>query len=147
MYERLLVPIDGAELSERAIQKSIELAQQLGAAITGFVAEPQAPIPSEGTSPARIRDTMSAFAERGAEHANKLLARFERQARAAGVAFDGQHAQSHDVGQAIAEAALQHHCDMIVMITHGRGAFGQLLMGSHTKTVLSRSAVPLLVLH
>ena len=33
------------------------------------------------------------------------------------------------------------------MVTHGRGAFGELLFGSHTKTVLSRSKLPLLVLH
>jgi nucleotide-binding universal stress UspA family protein len=36
---------------------------------------------------------------------------------------------------------------MIVMVTHGRGAFGELLFGSHTKNVLSKSKIPLLVLH
>ena len=35
---------------------------------------------------------------------------------------------------------------MIVMVTHGRGAFGELLFGSHTKNVLAKSKMPLLVL-
>ena len=33
------------------------------------------------------------------------------------------------------------------MATHGRGAFGDLLFGSHTKAVMARTKVPLLVLH
>ena len=45
MYKRILVPVDGNELTDRAIEASIELAQQLGAAITGFVAEPLLPVP------------------------------------------------------------------------------------------------------
>ena len=37
--------------------------------------------------------------------------------------------------------------DMIGMVTHDRDAFGELLFGSHTKTVLARRKLPLLVLH
>jgi nucleotide-binding universal stress UspA family protein len=33
------------------------------------------------------------------------------------------------------------------MATHGRGAFGELMFGSHTKRVMAASRVPLLVLH
>ena len=36
---------------------------------------------------------------------------------------------------------------MIVMVTHGRGAFGEFLFGSYTKAVLAGSRLPLLVLH
>jgi nucleotide-binding universal stress UspA family protein len=36
---------------------------------------------------------------------------------------------------------------MIVMVTHGRGVFGELLFGSHTKKLLARTKLPLLVLH
>jgi nucleotide-binding universal stress UspA family protein len=36
---------------------------------------------------------------------------------------------------------------MIVMVTHGRGAFGEFLFGSQTKAVLADSRIPLLVLH
>ncbi len=140
MFRRLLVPVDGAESSARAIDRSIELASQLGAAIAGFVAEPLAPLTSEGA-------TVSVHEQRGAEHARVLLGRFEKQARAAGVPYEGHYTQAQDIGQAIIEAAEHHHCDMIVMVTHGRSLLGQLLFGSNTKHVLAHSPVPLLVLH
>ena len=44
----------------------------------------------------------------------------------------------HDIAKA---------CDMIVMATHGRGTFGELLFGSQTKNVMARSKLPLVVLH
>ncbi len=147
MYKRLLVPVDGAELSPRAIDRSIELARQLGAAITGFVAEPPAPMPNESSNLRQYSRTVDEVEQRGAEHARAVLNRFEEQARQAGVPFDGQYVQAQDVGQAIADAAEKHHCDMIVMVTHGRGRLGELLLGSHTKAVLARSPVALLVLH
>ncbi|MEQ1806805.1 MAG: universal stress protein [Burkholderiaceae bacterium] len=36
---------------------------------------------------------------------------------------------------------------MIVMATHGRGVFGEILFGSRTKGVMAPSKLPLLVLH
>jgi len=48
---------------------------------------------------------------------------------------------------AFVAAAESRGCDMIVMVTHGRGAFGEFLFGSQTKAVLAGSKLPLLVLH
>jgi nucleotide-binding universal stress UspA family protein len=147
MYQRLLVPVDGSELSARAMQKSIELARQLGAAITGFVAEPVGPSPMPGADGEAHEAVVSVHEERAAEHARRVLRQFELQAREAGVEFSGEFSHAHNVDVAIAHAADEHRCDMIVMVTHGRGSFGQLLFGSHTKAVMQRSRLPLLVLH
>jgi len=65
----------------------------------------------------------------------------------AGVAFTGLHARTDGVDRAIIEQAEQSGCDMIVMVTHGRSTLGGLLFGSHTKNVLARTKLPLLVLH
>ena len=48
MYRKLFVPIDGSEVTPRAIAASIELAQQLDAALFGFMAVPQPPLPGIG---------------------------------------------------------------------------------------------------
>ncbi|MCL4698291.1 MAG: universal stress protein, partial [Burkholderiaceae bacterium] len=61
MFKHLLVPVDGSDLTDRAIQASVELAQQLGAAITGFVAEPLSPLPTPGRQ-------LSAMRQEAAEH-------------------------------------------------------------------------------
>lgn len=148
MYKRLLVPVDGSELSPRAIDESIRLARQLGAEIAGFVAEPAVALPTSiGTHPERYKIAATVHEERTAEHARGVLSRFERAAQAAGVAFSGHFRHVSNVDAAIAEEADELRCDMIVMVTHGRGAFGELLFGSHTKAVMSRSRLPVLVLH
>jgi nucleotide-binding universal stress UspA family protein len=147
MYRHLLVPVDGSELTERAIDASIELAKQLGASITGFVAEPLAPLPSDSQPPSLARRDALEHDAITQAHAREILERFESRAKAAGVAFTGRHSHAPRVDRAIIAEAEAQGCDMIVMVTHGRGAFGEFLFGSQTKAVLSGSKLPLLVLH
>jgi len=147
MFTNLFVPVDGSALSERAMVASIALAKQLGAAITGFVVEPDAPLPTVGTQlPAYAKQT-EMHIERTDTHAHKVLTHFELKAAEAGVAFTGLHARTDGVDRAIIAQAEESGCDMIVMVTHGRGTLGELVFGSHTKNVLARSTLPLLVLH
>jgi len=147
MYKNLLVPVDGSQLSERAMRESIALAKQLGAAIVGFVAEPDMPLPNVGTQPASYARQRDAHEQRTDTHAHEVLARFGTLAGEAGIAFSGRHAITDRIDEAIVALANELDCDMIVMVTHGRGAFGELLFGSHTKHVLAKSKLPLLVLH
>lgn len=146
-YKRLLVPVDGSELTDKAIVASIELAQQLGAAITGFVAEPMPPLPAGPRTRLLLEQEMREHDELAAAHAKPVLERFEAAANAAGVPFQGVFDQVPQVDQAIIRMAERQGCDMIVMVTHGRGAFGEFLFGSQTKAVLAGSKLPLLVLH
>lgn len=147
MYQRILVPVDGSALTERAIDASIDLARQLGASITGFVAEPTMELPDYPTSQgALLRDAEEHDAITGA-HAREVLDRFAAAAQAAGVPFEGHHAQVPRVDRAIIAEAEARGCDLVVMVTNGRGAFGEFLYGSQTKAVLSGIRLPLLVLH
>lgn len=147
MYRKLFVPVDGSALSERAMQASLDLARQLGAAVVGFVVEPELPMPAYGTVIANYERIDEAHVQRTDGHARDLLQRFEQQAVAAGVAFSGLHLRTPQVDRAIAEQALATGCDMIVMLTHDRGALAEMLLGSHTKSVISLTKLPLLVLH
>lgn len=146
-YQRILVPVDGSELTERAIAGSIELARQLGASITGFVAEPLPPIPASPRSQALLEREVREHDAETAAHAGPLLKRFAEAAAEAGVPFEGVYDQVPRIDRAIVAAAESHGCDLIVMVTHGRGAFGEFLFGSQTKAVLAGSKLPLLVLH
>ena len=147
MYRNLFVPVDGGALSERAMVASISLAKQLGAAITGFVVEPDAPMPTVGTQMPVYQKQTEKHIERTDTHAHKVLTYFELKAAEAGVPFTGLHARTDGVDRAIIEQAEDSGCDMIVMVTHGRSTLGELLFVSHTKNVLARSKLPLLVLH
>ncbi len=147
MYEHLLVPLDGSELSERAAQASLELARKLGARITAFVAEPLPPLPHMGSHAGIYERQADEHLARTEAHAQDVLGRFKARAAEVGVPFDGRFMRTDAVDDAIVSTAQEAGCDLIVMVTHGRGAFGELMFGSHTKNVITRSKLPLLVLH
>lgn len=146
MYKKLLVPVDGSELSERAMREGLALAKQLGAAVVGFVAEPDMPLPNMGSPPSTYAYQRDQHEKRADTHAHEVLARFDELAREAGVVFTGRHSLTDQIDLAIVGIADEYECDMVVMATHGRGVFGELLFGSHTKSVLAKSKLPLLVL-
>jgi nucleotide-binding universal stress UspA family protein len=146
MFQHILVPIDGSDLCERATTTSLELAGKLGAHVTAFVAEPLPPLPHFGSNAAvYARDADLHLAQTEA-HAREVLARFGARAAEQGVSFEGRFVRSESVDLAIVEAAEEFKCDLIAMVTHGRGAFGELMFGSHTKNVMARSKLPVLVL-
>ena len=145
MVQRLLVPVDGTDLSDRAMTASLDLARQLGVPVTGFIAEPS--LPSGGArARALLEDEANDADVMDEGKARLVLTEFERRAQAAGVEFEGVHQRVPRVDRAIIEAAESRGCDLIVMVTHGRGAFGEFLFGSHTKAVMAGCKLPLLVL-
>ena len=147
MYSNLLVPVDGTDISEQAMRKSVALARQLGARITAFVAEPTAPMSGTGQSVSGIAREHEMHLASTERHARELLERFEATARAAGVPFAGHHVWTEQIDDAIVGAAAEYGCDMIVMVTHGRSALARFFVGSHTAGVMARSKLPVLVLH
>jgi nucleotide-binding universal stress UspA family protein len=148
MYKNLLVPVDGSELTERAMTESIAIARALGAGITGFYAAVSSLAPgmmSEGFQYSKSLQTRQDA--QATAHGNELMARFAQLASAAGVPFHGHSTLNVGVEQAILEAAEQQKCDLIVMATHNRSALGELIWGSHTKSLISHTKLPVLVLH
>jgi nucleotide-binding universal stress UspA family protein len=148
MYEHLLVPVDGSELSNKAIEHAIGLAKMLGASITGVTVEP--PLPVLVVEQAAVAYDVATFQEhekRCEAHAREILEAFADKARHAAVPFDGQFLITDDVQQAIVDTAKKKACDLIVMATHGRHGLDALIHGSLAKSVLAHSEVPLLILH
>ena len=148
MYEHLLVPVDGSELSNKSVAHALGLAKMLGASVTGFTAEP--PLPVLVVEQSAVAYDVATFQEherRCEAHARELLEAFAAKAKEAGVAFDGQFVITDSVQDAIVEAAKKQGCDLIVMATHGRHGLDALIHGSLTKSVLSHCEIPLLIVH
>ena len=143
MFEHLLVPFDANELSDRAMSASIELARKLGARITGFIVEPFAsPPPGIGIA---YGDAVKHHDKIALAHADGVLAGFA--ARCASACRSSRKRRIRAHCRPLTRPTNEHACDMIVMVTHSRGAFGELMWGSHAKSLMSRSSLPLLVLH
>lgn len=146
MYKHLFVPVDGSDLSHRAMDASIALARQLGARITGFVVEPEVPITAANSRVRNLLDHIKDNETKNEAHANALLGQFEKRAEAGGVAFKGHKVTAYKVSQSIVEEAVNLGCDMIVMVTESRSRVGKLVFGSHTRDVIIESPMPVLVL-
>ena len=146
MYKHLFVPVDGSELSHRAMDGSIELALQLGARITGFVVEPDLPLSTATRHGDEFLNRVQSHESKNEAHASALLGQFEKRASTAGVPFTAHQATAYRVAQSIVEAAEQSGCDMIVMVSHSRSRVGKFVLGSHTKDVIIESKLPVLVL-
>jgi nucleotide-binding universal stress UspA family protein len=146
MFKCILVPIDNGDVPGPVMAASIDLALRLNAAITGFVVEPLPPIPLHPLAADRQALVAQRHQERAAAHADELLAPFERLALDAGVVFHRCYDSATHHDRQILDAVAASGCDVIVMASQGRGAFGEFLFGSQAKAVLAGCSLPLLVL-
>jgi len=146
MYKHLFVPVDGSELSHRAMDGSIELALQLGARITGFVVEPDVPLTAATSRTENLLDKIKENEAKNEAHAAALLGQFEERAKAKGVEFKSHHVTAYMVSQSIVEEAEKSGADLIVMVTEGRSRVGKFIFGSHTKDVIIESSLPIFIL-
>lgn len=143
MFKHLLVPTDGSDASEAAIQKSIELAKILQAKVTGVHVIPEFRVLTYRTE--MLEDTRETFAQESKLHAAQFLAVLERAANEAGVACDTVSVTSDHPYEAIIKAAEDRGCDLIAMASHGRKGVKGFLLGSETQKVLVHTQKPVLV--
>jgi nucleotide-binding universal stress UspA family protein len=144
-YTHLLVPTDGSELSQQAVDQAIGLAKALGAKLTLLHAQPPVPLPILGMGDAIDPVTVDAMVRAARQGAERVMAEALAHVRTAGLE-PGQQAVEHaSPHAAITQAARELGCDLIVMASHGRRGLEGLLLGSETQKVLATSPCPVLV--
>ena len=143
MYKHLLIPTDGSELSEAAIQAGVQFAKSISAKVTGFHAMPKFHVIAYG--PEIVSDTREEFTKDCKAHADRFLAVIVRAAKAADVPCETVIQTTDYPYEAIIATARERGCDLIMMASHGRRGFEALLLGSETQKVLAHSKIPVLV--
>lgn len=146
MYERILVPTDGSDVAEVAVEQAIDLAEKYDSEIHAlYVADTDSIAYSLGTEQVdRIRqgnfnemtelrreaeDATGYVTDRASEHGIKVT-------------------EHHEGGQPhtmIGKYAEDHDIDLIVMGSHGRAGVRRALLGSVTERTLRSTHVPVLV--
>jgi nucleotide-binding universal stress UspA family protein len=146
MYNHILLPTDGSPLAREAVQAGVELAQALGARVTGFYAAPPAtPIEFKGIFPVGFVNPVE-HAGTIQKAATKHLDVIAKAAARAQVPCQLKHVTSDYPAEAIVAAAKKHKCDLIFMASHGRrGVRRDSMLGTQTQRVLSQSQIPVLV--
>jgi nucleotide-binding universal stress UspA family protein len=143
MYKCILIPTDGSEFCQRAIDHGVALAKQVGARVVGVTVT--FPLHT-GTPRMMFPDELKAVIhEQTVKEASEKLAAVEKAAKAAGVAVEAVR-KSHDhPWEGILQAAKDEGCDLIVMASHGRSGVSAIVLGSQTQKVLTHSTIPVLV--
>lgn len=146
MYERILIPTDGSEVAETAVDQAVDIAEKYGAEIHAlYVADTDAIAYSLGAEQVdRIRQgNFEGMTELRTE-AEEATGYVVDQAAGHGLEVTEHHAggQPHRM---IADYAEDHDIDLIVMGSHGRSGVRRALLGSVTERVLRSTHVAVLV--
>jgi nucleotide-binding universal stress UspA family protein len=146
MYKHILIPTDGSDTAEKAVEAGIQFAREANAKVTWFTAVPEYQLPSQAAIMSHQEVvTPDKHARRSREIADALFARLAERSKKAGVDCDTDFTQSDHPYEAIIEAANRHGCDLIFMSSHGRTGLSALIHGSQTSGVLTHSSIPTLV--
>ena len=142
MFKRILVPTDGSDITAKAVDAGIKLAQSLGAQL--YTISVKEPFPYSAISemqPVPPQD----FFDAQDRIANKRVHAVVEMAHAAGMKCQAHTVEALHPWEAIIDHARHMECDLLVMASHGRRGVSALLLGSETQKVLTHSAIPVLV--
>ncbi|MGZ8287613.1 MAG: universal stress protein [Telluria sp.] len=144
MYKTILVPTDGSDISQHAVEAALGFARCCGSRIVALsVAEPYPSAPvGDG---ALVIDPGVDSRELQAE-ARERVEKIARAAENIGVDCTTVVTLSFRPHEEIIATAQKYHCDVIFMASHGRRGLSRLLAGSETQKVLAYSPLPVLVL-
>lgn len=146
MFKHILLPTDGSKLSDRAVERGLELAKVLGSRVTAVHVIPEFRMMADEsfvlpTSP----DLKKRYEKEAKARAEKLLQKISARAGTLSVACEPLVVLGDVPFEYIIDAAKKRKCDLIVMASHGRRGLSGLLLGSETSKVLTHSKIPVLV--
>lgn len=125
MYKRVLVPVDGSEIADRALDEAINLTKghpvELKIVFIGR---------DDEISQQVIEVAMTRAVNAGLNPVSGLLGKLE----------------TEEIADVILQEAREWAADVIVMATHGRRGVAHMILGSVTEGVIRASPVPVLVI-
>ncbi|AJC46414.1 universal stress protein [Xanthomonas sacchari] len=147
MYKRILIAIDGSELSAKGLQQGLALAAELGAEVDIVtVSEPWAMGMYDAMGWSVGYEASPEYRQDREAGAQKILAPALAAAAATGVTAHGRHVLDRYAAEGIIDMAVACNSELIVMTSHGRRGMSRVLLGSQTAEVLANSQVPVLVI-
>ncbi|MGE5189883.1 MAG: universal stress protein [Gemmatimonadota bacterium] len=140
MYTKILVPLDGSALAERAVIQAEEIAKATGAELI-FLQVVPAPL---GKAPEAGQDEEIKALLESAAQARAYLGMVATRAGGAGVKSRFEVMEGAPAAGILAFAH-DNDVDLIVMSTHGRSGVSKLVMGSVAEKVMLTTRRPVLL--
>jgi nucleotide-binding universal stress UspA family protein len=142
MFQRILVPTDGSDITMKAVETTIGLAKALGAKV--YTISVKEPFPYSAISEMQPTPPQEFF-DAQERIASKRVQTVREACDLAGLACEAHTVEALHPWEAIIEHAKSVECDLLVMASHGRRGVTALLLGSETTKVLTHSKIPVLV--
>ena len=144
MYQRILIAVDGSDLSNHALREAIALAQNLHAALRIVHVVDEVTLNWEGEY-ADMSEILKSFRDSG----QRILEKAQNIAREAGMEHEAKLLEiqtfGHRISDLIVEEAKDWPADLIIVGTHGRRGLHDVLLGSVSDGVARRASVPVLL--
>lgn len=143
MYQRILAPVDGSEVSRRGLDEAVRLAHDQGAQLRLLHVLDASLAMIDPSAFLAYDELMSAWRAAG----ERVLDEARRAASAHGVDAETVLRETTDrrIAPVVIAEAAQWNADLIVMGTHGRRGVNHLVLGSDAELVLRMSRVPVLL--
>lgn len=146
MINKILVPIDGSKVSQKAAKYAVELAKQTGASLTllsvidnRFVIEQSV---SAVASPTHLKESVEDYLKQSAQAATDAIAKLCERNR---IQYKAAIRTGHPVTEIVNEAT-KIKADLIVMGSHGKSALRAAVLGSVTYGVMHKDTkIPVLI--
>lgn len=148
MFKKILVPVDGSDLAEQALEPALTLAVKAGAKTQGQLLLLRIPLfhsimtaaHAEYGAIAPIGPSLEQARSDARNYLRALTERYERP----DVTLE-THLIEGDVAGTIVDTAVSQDVDLIVMSTHGYSGVTRWLMGSIAEKVLRSAPCPVLI--
>ena len=150
MFTRILVPLDGSELAERALPLAQSISQSSTAAIDLVQVVSRLPELEAGRTGDSIlvadleRDAARQLVEARVTRGKEYVSRVATQLEEAGIEVTTALLEG-GAAENIVDYTREHGIDLVVMSTHGFGGLKRLSLGSVTDRVIRSCEVPVLV--
>lgn len=143
MYERVLLPVDGSEVSNLAAKRGFELAGILGSEVNLLYVIDMAitTLPDAESGLVNYDVLRKSFKEQG----EKVLGGLAADGKGRGLKVE-THIAEGDVHDEIVKYADEKKAGLIIMGTHGRRGINRLLLGSVAESVARRAHCAVLLI-
>jgi nucleotide-binding universal stress UspA family protein len=140
-FQRILVPVDGSETSNKALVAALQIARDDGGQVHLVIA-------LDETAYIGGYDYAGNLIEIARKSAAKTLDDALAIAKAAGVPSDTRliDVPGRRLGEIVADEARAWKADLVVVGTHGRRGIGRVLLGSGAEQIIRLAPTPVLVI-
>jgi nucleotide-binding universal stress UspA family protein len=144
-FNKIIVPVDFSEFSDRAVTYALYLAETFSAQLTLLHA---VVLHYEGADEITQFKEYEKLVELQEEHIHQQLQKHHQKATRKGISIDTKVVRGVSGADAILDFIIntENH-DLIVMGTHGRTGIKKWLYGSVTEKVVQHSPIPVLTVH